>query len=56
MLMALIAVAKRRALPVVVLNAQVSAIDFYRAFGFVPDGPRFFEAGIEHQCMRLALA
>jgi predicted GNAT family N-acyltransferase len=38
------------------LHAQVSAIDFYRRAGFEAYGPRFMEAGIEHQSMRLALA
>jgi predicted GNAT family N-acyltransferase len=37
------------------LHAQVSAIEFYRRVGFEAYGPRFMEAGIEHQSMRLAL-
>ncbi len=36
----------------VVLNAQVSAQDFYHRHGFAPSGARFMEAGIEHQAMR----
>ncbi|MFP7721643.1 GNAT family N-acetyltransferase [Lysobacter sp. A3-1-A15] len=37
------------------LNAQVSALDFYARHGFLPQGERFDEAGIEHQSMRLLL-
>jgi predicted GNAT family N-acyltransferase len=37
------------------LHAQVSAIAFYRRHGFVAQGERFHEAGIEHQAMRLRL-
>ncbi|ODS62403.1 MAG: GNAT family N-acetyltransferase [Arenimonas sp. SCN 70-307] len=37
------------------LNAQVSALDFYARHGFEPYGPRFMEAGIEHQAMRRAI-
>lgn len=37
----------------VYLNAQVSAESFYQAFGFVPVGERFEEAGIMHQQMKL---
>ncbi|KAB8195000.1 GNAT family N-acetyltransferase [Lysobacter maris] len=33
------------------LHAQVDAIDFYLRHGFLPEGPRFEEAGIEHQTM-----
>lgn len=33
------------------LNAQVSALDFYRQLGFTPVGERFDEAGIMHQQM-----
>ena len=33
------------------LNAQTSAIGFYRRFGFVPDGDEFIEAGIAHVAM-----
>jgi hypothetical protein len=42
-------------LPDVRLHAQVSALGFYAKYGFVPEGPRFMEAGIEHQSMRRAL-
>ena len=37
------------------LHAQVSAINFYARHGFLPYGPRYEEAGIEHQSMRLLL-
>lgn len=37
------------------LNAQRSAIAFYRRAGFVANGPAFEEAGIPHQEMVLAL-
>ena len=33
------------------LHAQVDAIDFYLRHGFLPTGPRYMEAGIEHQTM-----
>ena len=35
----------------VMLNAQVVAIPFYERHGFASVGPRFMEAGIEHQGM-----
>lgn len=38
------------------LHAQAPVIGFYRRHGFVEDGPRFMEAGIEHQGMRLGPA
>jgi predicted GNAT family N-acyltransferase len=37
------------------LHAQASAIGFYARHGFLPQGPRFMEAGIEHQTMRRLL-
>ena len=39
----------------ITLHAQVSAIGFYARHGFLPYGPRYDEAGIEHQSMRLLL-
>ncbi|QNP40850.1 GNAT family N-acetyltransferase [Lysobacter solisilvae (ex Woo and Kim 2020)] len=39
----------------VALHAQVSAIGFYARHGFLPQGERFVEAGIEHQTMRRLL-
>lgn len=47
--------ARERRVPEVHLHAQVDAIGFYMRFGFVPEGPRFMEAGIEHQAMRRRL-
>ena len=35
------------------LNAQTSALPFYRRAGFLPVGPEFLEAGIPHQKMNL---
>lgn len=37
----------------VVLHAQAPVIGFYRRYGFAEHGPRFMEADIEHQAMRL---
>lgn len=34
------------------LKAQITASDFYRRFGFIPDGDEFIEAGLPHQAMR----
>jgi predicted GNAT family N-acyltransferase len=34
-----------------VLHAQASAMAFYEKLGWSSEGPRFFEAGIEHQKM-----
>jgi predicted GNAT family N-acyltransferase len=36
-------------------NAQVAAMAFYERAGYVAEGPRFDEAGIEHVKMRCAL-
>lgn len=49
----LLTVAKGRGLEEVFLHAQISAIPFYRRFGFRSEGPTFEEAGIPHQQMRL---
>lgn len=56
MLAALMAEARKQGWPAVSLNAQVSAETFYARQGFIPEGERFMEAGIEHQSMRRALA
>ena len=56
MLDALVAEARELGWPVVSLNAQVSAEAFYARKGFIPEGGRFMEAGIEHQSMRRVLA
>jgi len=36
----------------VILSAQVHAVPFYRAHGFVEEGAEYLEAGIRHQSMR----
>ena len=36
------------------LDAQTYALDFYARFGFVAEGDRYLEDGIEHQTMRRA--
>lgn len=35
------------------LNAQIQAVGLYKKFGFVPTGPQFEEAGIQHYKMVL---
>lgn len=40
--------ARHRGLEQLVLNAQTSAMDFYRRLGFTPEGGEFMEAGIPH--------
>lgn len=55
MLLALVRHACDAGWPDVSLHSQASAIGFYRRLGFVATGPRFMEAGIEHQSMRLRL-
>lgn len=45
----------RRGTQSIHLHAQASAIAFYHALGFVDQGDRFFEAGIEHQAMIMNL-
>ena len=39
----------------VALSAQVHAVQFYKAHGFVAEGAEYLEAGIRHQAMRLEL-
>jgi predicted GNAT family N-acyltransferase len=41
-------IAAERGLVTVVLHAQVTAESFYLRHGYVAEGPRFEEAGIEH--------
>ena len=55
LLLALLEQARALGWPEVSLHAQVSAEHFYVRHGFVPQGGRFEEAGIEHQTMRRAL-
>lgn len=47
--------ARERGLERVHLHAQLGALGFYSRCGFVPIGPRFLEAGIEHQRMERTL-
>jgi predicted GNAT family N-acyltransferase len=56
MLAALLREARGRGWYEVSLHAQASAIDFYLQHDFMPRGPRFMEAGIEHQTMHRTLA
>ena len=39
----------------IVLHAQLEAVPFYTALGYVAEGPVFEEAGIDHRTMRLPL-
>lgn len=39
----------------IVLNAQLTAIGFYRRFGYIEEGEEFMDAGIPHKLMRLSL-
>jgi predicted GNAT family N-acyltransferase len=55
LLRALLVEARQRQWPAVSLHAQVDAERFYARHGFLPEGDRFFEAGIEHQGMRRVL-
>jgi predicted GNAT family N-acyltransferase len=51
----LVGLARERGLAEVYLHAQVGALPFYAAHGFVAEGPEFEEAGIAHRRMRLVL-
>jgi len=55
MLQSLIQRAKQRGDREVALSAQVHAVPFYRANGFVEEGDEYLEAGIRHQAMRRPL-
>jgi predicted GNAT family N-acyltransferase len=55
LLLALLQAARDRGWHAVSLHAQAPALDFYLRHGFRPRGPRFLEAGIEHQDMVLDL-
>lgn len=50
-LAALVARARERGMPRVVLNAQTHAAPFYARHGFAASGPEFMEAGIPHLAM-----
>ena len=54
-LRALIDVARQRGDREIILHAQLSAEGFYAAQGFVRRGPVFYEVGIAHQEMLLAM-
>jgi len=54
-LRALVETAARRGDHEIVLSAQVHAIGFYRAHGFVEHGEEFLEAGIVHRTMHRVL-
>lgn len=54
-LRALIEAARNRGDAQVALSAQTHALGFYRAHGFVAEGPEYMEAGIPHQAMRRAV-
>ncbi|MFT4171010.1 MAG: GNAT family N-acetyltransferase [Rhodocyclaceae bacterium] len=56
LMLALMAAAQTRGMPEIVLNAQLSASEFYRVLGFEVEGEMFMEAGIEHCVMRKRLA
>lgn len=53
---ALVLEATRLGFAEVVLNAQITAVDFYLRHGFAPEGEVFVEAGIRHQTMRRRLS
>ena len=55
MMQTLIEFARDRGDAHVLLNAQASALGFYRRLGFKPQGVEFMEAGIPHQCMCMTL-
>jgi predicted GNAT family N-acyltransferase len=55
LLQALLDEARRRGMRAVALHAQMHALGFYEAQGFVADGPVFDEAGILHRRMSRAL-
>ena len=55
MLERLIEAARARGEREVALSAQVHAVPFYRAHGFVEEGAEYEEAGIVHQAMRRVL-
>ena len=55
MLKKLVEAARQRGDREIVLSAQVHAVPFYRAHGFVAEGDEYMEAGIRHQEMRRPL-
>lgn len=55
LLVKLIEAASKRGDRSLVLSAQVHALNFYRAHGFVPEGEVYQDAGIPHQDMRRSI-
>ena len=53
LLKSLVEKARQSAMKELALSAQVHAVAFYRAHGFVEEGAEYLEAGIRHQSMRL---
>lgn len=51
----LIRISLDRGDPVLELNAQTTAIEFYRTLGFRPEGPVFLDAGLPHRRMRYVM-
>jgi predicted GNAT family N-acyltransferase len=47
--------AKRRKVRGIILHAQLTALEFYKRFGYEPIGPVFEEAGMPHLEMRKLL-
>jgi predicted GNAT family N-acyltransferase len=56
LLQALLDLAREEGAPRVRLHAQVHAVEFYRAHGFVAAGGQFMEAGIPHIQMHIDLS
>ena len=52
---AFVALARKKKLDELVLDAQVHAISFYKKFGFDVDSDVFMDAGIAHRRMRRSL-
>lgn len=48
--------ARDNGIPILALNAQVQAIQFYEKFGFIAEGPEFDDAGLPHRLMRWTVA
>lgn len=51
----LVGLARSRGLAHVALHAQVQAVPFYEKMGFKASGTEFYEAGIPHRSMNLAI-
>ena len=55
LLSALEAEAKRRSMAGILLHAQLSAMEFYKRYGYEPHGAVFDEAGMPHLEMKKRL-